>query len=134
MTETSQGTKRKTTKTSSFLRHTYGEMRPLNPGIKRLNTATLIHGEQLRHESGRDEGRIRVGCGMKPAEFLKVRTREGISGGVVTNRHMASGDREQELASDENKAMHKMHGQGVPRGTRIDDGYDGMVVTEELDL
>ena len=84
MTETSQGTKRKTTKTSSFRRHTYGETRLLNPGIKRLITATLAHGEQRRHESCRDEGRVRGGGGVKPAKFLKVRTRERISGGVVT--------------------------------------------------
>ena len=133
MTETSQGTKRKTTKTSSFRRHTY-ETRQLNPGIKRLKTATLVHGEQRRHESWRDGGRIRVGGGMKPAEFLKVRTREGISGGVVTTGDMVSGDREMELASDKNKAAHKMHGQGVTRGTRVDDCYDGMVVAKELNL
>ena len=134
MTETSQETKRKTTKTSSFRRHTYGETRKLNPGIKRLNTATLVHGEQRRHESWRDGGRMRVGCGMKPAECLKMRTREGISGGVVMTGDMASGDREMKSASDKNKATHKMHGQGVTRGTRVDDGHDGMVVAKELNL
>ena len=67
---------------------------------------------ELEHESWRDGGWIQVGCGMKPAEFLKVRTREGISGSVVTTWDMASGDREMELASNKNKAAHKMHGQG----------------------
>ena len=50
---------------------------------------------------------------MKPAELLKVRTRERISGGVVMTGDMASGDREMELASDKNKAAHEMHGQGA---------------------
>ena len=52
---------------------------------------------------------------MKPVEFLKVRARERISGGVVTTGDMASGDREMELASDKSKAAHEMRGhvQGV---------------------
>ena len=63
--------------------------------------------------SWRDEGGVQVGSGMMPAEFLKMRTRERISGGVVTTGDMASGDREMELARDKNKAAHEMHGQGV---------------------
>ena len=87
------GPKAKTTPTSSFQRHTYGETRSLTPELQRLNTATRMHGEQRRYESWRDAGRSRIGGGRKPVEALTVTPRERIGGGPGMTVDMASGDR-----------------------------------------
>ena len=71
---------------------------------------------------------------MKPAEFLKVRTREGINGGVVMTGGHGERRSRNGIGSDKNKATHQLHGQGLTRGTRVDDCFDGMVVAKELNL